>query len=290
MQYQTLENIDISRIHQAFLKAFSDYQVSVGMPLEAFKMMLKRNGFLPGLSVGAFAEGELVGFVLNGVRDWEGEKTIYDLGTGVIPAFRRKGITSVLLELVRNLCLENNIGRYQLEVIQDNENAVSLYKNQGFQVCRALNCYRVEYKEREPRENMAWKLLHPEKLSEEQWAVLKRFWNYPPSWQNAVDSVCAISESFFYTLAEMNGELIGYGVMSKGGDLVQLAVKPEYRRKAAATEILYDLQRQTQKQKMTALNVDGRDIVSDSFLRKMGFDIFVKQYEMENKIVPHILK
>lgn len=288
MEYQTLEKIDISRIHQAFLQAFSDYQVSVGMPLEAFEMMLKRNGFVSGLSVGAFADGELVGFVLNGARNWEGEKTIYDLGTGVIPAFRRKGITSSVLELVRNLCIENNIGRYQLEVIQDNENAVLLYKKQGFQICRTLNCYRMECKERESRENMAWKLLHPEKLSEEQWTVLKSFWDYPPSWQNSVDSVCAISKSFFYTLAEIDGELIGYGVVSKGGDLVQLAVKPEYRQMGVATEILYDLQRQAQKQKMTALNVDGRDIASDAFLRKMGFDVFVKQYEMENKIVLHI--
>ena len=45
---------------------------------------------MPGMSVGAFEHGELTGIVLNGVRYWDGEKTIYDLGTGVIPAFRKK--------------------------------------------------------------------------------------------------------------------------------------------------------------------------------------------------------
>ena len=92
-----------------FSQAFSDYQVSVDMPLKSFELMLKRNGFMPEVSAGAFDDGVLVGLVLNGVREWDGEKTIYDLGTGVIPAYRRKGITAKLLDLVKELCQENNI-------------------------------------------------------------------------------------------------------------------------------------------------------------------------------------
>ena len=94
MEYQTLEKTDTFCLYQTFRQAFSDYQVSVDMPYEAFETNLKRNGYMPGMSVGAFEHGELTGIVLNGVRYWDGEKTIYDLGTGVIPAFRKRGITS----------------------------------------------------------------------------------------------------------------------------------------------------------------------------------------------------
>lgn len=55
------------------------------MSLETFERKLKRNGFKLGVSAGAFEHGRLVGFVLNGVREWTGEKTIYDTGTGVVP-------------------------------------------------------------------------------------------------------------------------------------------------------------------------------------------------------------
>lgn len=285
MKFHTLENIASSCIYQAFIQAFSDYQVPMEMPLEAFETMLKRNGFSSEVSVGAFENGVLVGFILNGARNWEGVKTIYDLGTAVVPDFRRKGVTSGLLELVKKLCIEKHIDRYQLEVIQDNESAVVLYKEQGFRIDRALNCYSMENKRIELDEYKRCTLLHPERLQAEQWEQVKHFWNYPPSWQNSIESVNAIADAFFYTLAEIDGQLAGYGVAGKTrGDVVQLAVNPEYRRMGVATEILADLQKQAATLNMRAVNVDDRDKMTDAFLKKMGFDVFVKQYEMKSHL------
>lgn len=150
MEYWTLENTDSVCIYEAFTQAFSDYQVSVDMPFKSFETMLKRNGFMPAVSVGAFADRTLVGFILNGVRDWDNEKTVYDLGTGVIPDFRRTGIMGELLNLVSTICIKNKISMYQLEVIQDNEKALTLYKKQGFRINRILNCYQLTGKIKEP--------------------------------------------------------------------------------------------------------------------------------------------
>lgn len=41
--------------------------------------------------MGAFDNEELVGFVLNGFRNWYGKTTVYDTGTGVLPKYRRQG-------------------------------------------------------------------------------------------------------------------------------------------------------------------------------------------------------
>ena len=119
MEYRTLENIDSICIYEAFTQAFSDYQVSVDMSFKSFETMLKRNGFMPAVSVGAFVDKTLVAFILNGVREWDNEKTVYDLGTGVIPDFRRTGIMGELLNLVSAICIKNKIRVYQLEVIQE---------------------------------------------------------------------------------------------------------------------------------------------------------------------------
>lgn len=289
MEYQTLEKTDTFCVYQAFRQAFSDYQVPVDMPYEAFEMRLKRNGYRPGVSVGAFAHGELTGIVLNGVRDWDGEKTIYDLGTGVIPAFRKRGITRNMLSMVETICRDHGIGRYQLEVIQDNTAAVSLYKKQGFQVMRSLNCYMTERNERKPDgkpdESRQWQIVPSGALTPEQWECVKGFWDYAPSWQNSMDSVCAIEDSFACILAERSGKLIGYGMINKAnGDIAQLAVKPEYRRLGAATDIMQHLQEQTGSPEIKMINVDERDKALNRFLKQSGFRVFAKQYEMEKRL------
>lgn len=285
MKYQTLEKTDTFCLYQTFRHAFSDYQVPIDMPYEAFETHLKRNGYRPSVSVGAFEHGELTGIVLNGVRDWEGEKTIYDLGTGVIPAFRKRGITKNMLSMVQTLCQDYGISRYQLEVIQDNTAAVALYKKQGFQVMRSLNCYMTERSERKSDESRPWQIFPSQALTPKQWERVKSFWDYSPSWQNSMDSVCAIADSFACILAEISGKRIGYGMINKAnGDVVQLAVKPGYRRLGVATDIMQHLQEQTGSHKIKMLNVDERDEALNRFLEQSGFRVFVKQYEMEKKL------
>ncbi len=49
-------------------------------------------------------------------------------------------------------------------------------------------------------------------------------------------------KSFFYPVVKFDGNLIGYGVADKiKGDIMQLAVHPQYRRMGVATEIVLDL-------------------------------------------------
>ena len=285
MEYQTLEKTDTFCLYQTFTKVFSDYQVTVDMPYEAFETNLKRNGYMPDVSVGAFEQEELVGFVLNGVRCWDGVKTIYDLGTGVIPAFRKRGITKEMLNIVQTICQDKGIGRYHLEAIQENTAAVSLYKRQGFQVIRTLNCYIAERNERKLGKRKQWQMIHPQALTAEQWELAKSFWNCSPSWQNSIDSVRAIADLFAYVLAEVSGNLIGYGIINKSnGDIVQLAVKHEYRRQGVATEIMWCLHGQTSSPKVKMINIDERDESLNAFLKQSGFRMFVKQYEMEKKL------
>ncbi len=285
MEYRSLTDTTTKCMHEAFLQAFSDYQVPMNMSLETFERKLKRNGFKSEVSAGAFEHGRLVGFVLNGVREWAGEKTIYDTGTGVVPEFRGARIGSRLLNLVNELCVRNNISVYQLEVIQDNVGAVNLYKKQGFQVKRSLNCYRLSEKLAGLSTNTRWKLYQAEKMDKELWNLAKSFWDYIPSWQNGEDAVCAVEDSFGYTLVELEGVLIGYGIVDKvTGDIAQLAVDCHYRRRGIATAILQDLQSQTQNSGLTVINVDERDESLNAFLKQMGFQVYVTQYEMVKAI------
>ncbi|WP_313182897.1 hypothetical protein [Lacrimispora sp.] len=67
LDYRTLNNASIETLHEAFLNAFSDYQVEMKLSIETFKQMLQRRGYVPEISIGAFINDRLVGFVLNGL-------------------------------------------------------------------------------------------------------------------------------------------------------------------------------------------------------------------------------
>ena len=92
--YNTVENIRIEELHNTFIEAFSDYEVKMDLPLLKLQHMLQRTGYVAEVSIGAFEENVLVGFLLNAVRQWNGKLTAYDTGTAVIPNYRNHGITS----------------------------------------------------------------------------------------------------------------------------------------------------------------------------------------------------
>lgn len=97
LTYKTLETTDVETLHKAFVEAFSDYQVKIDMPLEKFLLMKERRGYNPNISMGAFKDGQLVGFVFNGLRSWNGKSTVYDMGSGVVLNYRKQGITSTII-------------------------------------------------------------------------------------------------------------------------------------------------------------------------------------------------
>lgn len=137
IHYQTLENTPIETLFQTFSEAFSDYPVRFNHTMEDYKNMVKRRGFDGKVSVGAFQEGELVGFVLNGIRDIEGVSTAYDVMTGIVPTSRNQGLSKEMFHLVIQTLAETGVEQYILEVLQENKKAFDIYQKQGFKVVRS---------------------------------------------------------------------------------------------------------------------------------------------------------
>jgi ribosomal protein S18 acetylase RimI-like enzyme len=278
-QYKTLESTRIEVLHEAFVDAFSDYQIKFDIPMWKFKAMLQRRGYAPSISVGAFKGERLVGFVLNGFRDWNGKSTVYDLGTGVIGEYRKKGITSNILAYLKDLLKIKGTEQFLLEVIQTNTTAFQLYKKQGFEVVREYSCFHIDKNLYHPRET--YKVESIERFGDAEWGNIISFWDYMPSWQNSADSVNAIAEAFRYSIVRIDGIIAGYGIIDKRtGDIAQIAVDKRYRRRGIARSIITDLMDNTEEEKVAVLNVDGREEGMKSFLLDAGFVNTVDQYEM----------
>lgn len=117
-EYRSLENVGIEQIYNTFIKAFSDYQVKVYDSLDNFIHRLNSEGYNGKASIGSFENGKLVGFMLNGIRKWNGQITAYDMGTGIIKQYRNKGLTTNMFSKVKSNLIDMGVNQYLLEVIK----------------------------------------------------------------------------------------------------------------------------------------------------------------------------
>jgi len=278
-EYSTLEGVDIEVIHRAFVDAFSDYQVKIDLPLWKLQNMLRRRGYVAGKSIGAFKDGNLAGFILNGCRNWDERLTVYDLGTGVIPEYRRQGLTTSLFQKVLEQIRHEGVEQYLLEVLQQNTAAYELYSKKGFEITRTFSCYKLMKSSYSPQN--VYKVDQVDAFTEEQWVQLRKFWDFEPSWQNSIESVCAAAEEFGYFTASVDKEIVGYGIIErKTGDIPQIAVDRNHRHKGIAGSVLSELMNCTESDKAAVLNVDDTSKSTKDFLCEAGFEHYVDQYEM----------
>lgn len=286
--FATVDHESIPTLYATFRQAFSDYQVQFHLSMEDFHIMLRRRGFAKEISLGAYqCPGDgLVGLMLQGLRNWHGRLTAYDLMTGVTPPHRKHGITSRLFPLAIAAMRQLQVEQYTLEVLQENTPAFELYQKQGFSVTRNLACFSQSKSQPVPQAP-EHPVEHVAPMTQREWEQLQTFWDFSPSWQNSIDSITAVPEAFAYVMAYMDGTVAGYGIIDKKtGDIPQIAVRPAHRRKRVAASILAALRKSTEADEVRILNVDAACTTMTLALQKLGFASTVRQYEMSLPLVP----
>jgi len=277
IKYKTLEGIDIEILHKAFLNAFKDYQVNMEISLLKFNELLISRGYNSKISMGAFENEELVGFVFNGLRKWNGKPTAYDTGTGVVSEYRKQGITSNLMLNIKDLLKSKEIHQYLLEVIKTNTNALELYKKQGFEIVREFECFRLDKNLFEANSDCN---IYQQQVTSLNWDLFPKIWDFNPSWQNSIDSIAVKKDKLHCINVKINDEVVGYGIIDKTtGDIPQIAVHNDYRRRGIANSIITELINNTDSNKISVLNVNKNSTLA-KFLHYLNFEHFIDQYEM----------
>lgn len=279
INYMSLENISVEEVYDTFIKAFSDYQVKVYDSLDNFIHRLNSEGYNGKASIGSFESGRLVGFMLNGIRKWNGQITAYDMGTGIIKQYRNKGLTTNMFSKVKSNLMDMGVNQYLLEVIKNNEPAFNLYKKQGFEISREFNCFNLEKNNFKSKMNYKIKII--DEFDEDIWAKCMTFWDCKPSWQNSIQSIQEAKDSFYYCLASDNEDIVGYGIINKAnGNIPQLAVDKNYRKQQIGKSIVTKMINLSDSNKISIINVDKDCQSINNFLTDNLFEKFVDQYEM----------
>lgn len=271
----TLAASSYETLCRAFDRAFGDYAVTFAPAASFLAEMMRRRGVRLELSVGLEDEGELIGFTLNGLGRWQGAVTGYDCGTGIVPAYRGRRLTSVMLEETRTLLRDAGATRYLLEVLTSNAVAIRAYRGAGFEVTRELRCWEFDALSRPAPPDVA--VVAEASFDPLAMAAMR---DSEPSWQNGDESIARAGAPHVTLAVHDPAGLAGCAVLfPASNDLAQLAVAPRARRRGLGRALLAAARARCSRP-MRILNVDARDEATNAFLGAAGATETVRQLEM----------
>lgn len=274
MNFRSLHDVPVSTLAATFNRAFSDYVVPFHLTETQLQNKLISDGVRPDLSAGAFEQDELVGFILHGYDVVDGAPVAYNAGTGVIPEKRGQKLTARLYDFILPELKAQQIQSVQLEVISSNRIAFDTYRKIGFEVARELDCYKGTVTAQ------AQGRFEIRPLDTYDWPLLQSFWHWQPSWQNSITAVENVRTGNISLGAWAGSALAGYLIYNPVSNRIQqFAVHPGFRRQGVATQ-LFAHTAQLANKELVLINVDHSSAETAGFLRALGFQQYILQFEM----------
>jgi len=272
--YQTLENTSLSQITQCFNLAFSDYALSTEMTEERMHAYLAMGGFDASLSFGAFCGDEMVGFIFNSSNIYGGEFSVYDMGTAIIPEHRGKGVFSNLFTCAEQELKNRGVKRYYLEVLQQNNSAIAIYRKCGFTVCRSFLVLSASGEVFQPHPDV--RILPYTQFNQ---SAVAHCCGPEPSYEHSTNVIQKNPHFYNVAIIEDHGEITAFCVFSqKGGHPLQLG----YMHREALSAVLKSIL--SQYPKVMAKNIDSENMEVVELLQSLGFCELARQYEMVKSI------
>ena len=277
MEIRNLENVGFDMLFRGFERAFCDYEIHFDK--DEVRSMLQRRGYNPKLSFAVFVKGEIVAFTLNGTGIYNGIPTAYDTGTGTVKEYRGQSLAGDIFTHSIPFLKDAGIAQYLLEVLQNNEKAIAVYRRLNFEVSREFDCFRQAIGKIANHGINGDCMV--ERVSVDCIRQAQHYCDFIPSWQNGIDSIeRGISELSCFG-AFIDGNMAGFCVADlHTGDLTQIAVQNEYRRSGIASFLLKEVVSHMHTDFVKVLNVGSGNQGMSAFLQSKNIPLASKQYEM----------
>ncbi len=266
-------------ILNCFNSAFSDYSIPLQLNLEQLETKLHTESIDKAISVGAFKENALIGFVLHGQRTHDGIPIAYNAGTGVIPTDRGQGITQKMYGFIKPILKERKFKEVFLEVISTNTAAIVSYKKIGFKERQRLSCFKGVPHIPEVNKDISIK-----EVKGVNFEVLQEFGEIRPTWQNSKETILRMGNSARYFLAFMGDDICGHCILNaKNNRILQIAVKKEFRHQWIGTSLLNTISSKMHEP-ISIINVDDGFKSTLHFFEKRNMKKTLGQIEMKLEI------
>lgn len=142
MEIKSLRSTPHEDIVESLLRCFQGYFVKLPEDPSYWESRFLGARIDYDLSFGMFHESRLIGFALHGLDVRDNETVAFNSGTGVEAEFRGQGIVDQLYAHALPAFRKKGVNRVELEVIQENARAIHVYERIGFKITRDLKSYK----------------------------------------------------------------------------------------------------------------------------------------------------
>ena len=277
MEIRNLEHTDFDTLFKSFEKAFADYEIH--FKKEEVRSILIRRGYNPKLSFAAFVNDEIVAFTLNGIGTFNGIPTAYDTGTGTVKEYRGQNIAGKIFSYSIPFLKEANISQYLLEVLQNNQKAITVYCRMNFKVTRKFDCFKQVIELINNRKVNTDCII--EQVNMDSIRQVQHYCDFSPSWQNSIESIERGISDLICLGAFLDGKMVGHCVFDlHTGDLSQIAVQRKYRQKGIGSRLLKETIVRLKTDFIKVLNISSDNLTMPAFLKSKNIPLSSKQFEM----------
>ncbi len=256
----------------AMNQAFSDYAVPMQLSLSGFSFMMRQRGLHRGASFVATIDDEVAAIWLMSVRG----RNAYLICSGTKPQFRQRGLARKLAERSLSWLRRNSVESLQTEVMVQNANAHRLYASLGMDVSRPLECYTLARRKAPMTQSVvkaSWQDIAQE---------VTGFSDVEPSWQNTSLSIEAVANDVHCWATTDSRGLSGYLVLlPETLTVAQIGVRKDCRRQKIASSLLDAC---SDLGPLRFINIDGRSADFKAFLKAVGAQYSVSQFELAMKL------
>jgi ribosomal protein S18 acetylase RimI-like enzyme len=267
MEFISAEHLDYPALAHAFNSAYEDYVLPVNLNAAQMQAHIEHYDIRLDASRVLVEDGDIIGVGLLGIR----EKRGWVGGFGIAKARRRSGLGRQLMAALLDSAREAGLSAVQLEVIEGNSAAHSLYVKVGFQDLRRLLIFQstsltalsgsYEYKLVTLTEALT---LH------------ERFHPVPNPWQREPESLRVSGASAW--AASRDGEPLAYATGITNQQSINL-LDAGFTNEDALRGLVLHLHQQHPKAVGRFVNV-GEDEPIRGVFESLGYQQIMSQFEM----------
>ncbi len=275
LEIHPVSELDIQQFVKALNTAYADYLVPIQLTRHTFLDLADRESVSLDASCAAVENDRIVGMGLLGVRQSRG----WIGGMGVIPDHRRQGIGRLIMQALLSHAWEINLDTVQLEVINNNIAAYSLYQSLGFRTRRQLLVLNCTHSRQKPFRGSD-DIVIQEEPAEELIEHLAEFADPTSSWQTEIDAQWVILPTLYGLSARQrfSEQLVGICFYQHNGHQGSVTKLSAVDQKCGSRLLSYllDHHRVTS---FSYLNVPENDPMLPP-LEMAGFKVSLRQHEM----------
>jgi len=280
--FKGFRHMDVSNMRKTFNKAFSDYIVPINLSHGQFiQKIVRKTNISFKFSVGSYYNKKLIGFIYNSINYYEGKKTAYNGGTGVVADYRGNKLTERMYESVFPKLQRNGIEQCVLEVISNNKPAINVYENLGFNRSKFYHCMKL--KEESP-------YLKKLKISDidlvypvqPKWKKYESFCDYDTCFLDSFPLLKKNKQNETIIEAYYKHQLVGFLIFNRlMGRIEHIGIDHKYRGMGIGAMLIKRIIKVCKKKSIYILNLNERNYDVLNFFLRLGFRNEIDQFEFK---------